>query len=565
MATTKTIQTRIKNRFDTLTNWQGQGVSLLPGEIALVSVTTKQIDQATGDVVNVPAVLMKVGASDGNGGTKAFNELPWVSALAADVYDWAKGATAEAVPVTIKVNNTDTAGTLGGWLQSISDQAATNAGDISALSARVDVESVSAAISEAVKALVHTGTQGANQIVKAVTQADGKVTVTYGTITEAELPNISSGKIIVDDKNTTLTSKLSTMDAAIAAADSKAGHSHPYLPDTTMWAKGATQGGAAESANKVNQSITVTLNGGTTEGTDKFTFDGSTAKSVDITPEDIGAATYASIYGSDGKGGINAQVETNKADIANLKSAVTGGVHFIGTVTTAPTSSTIKVGEHTVAVGDVVIYKGTADTDYKEYICTAATATTATWEPLGDVTRIGALETKLDNLDYSEVIDGAAVNSKFVTKVTQTDGKIAVTYAQPASADIKHGTNSTVNDKLGDIDAVIATKANSSDVYTIAQTDSAIATAKTEAATDAANKAVVALAEAQAYADNLNSAIDARVDALETAKENADAAFEDIKSNYVRYTKVTGTDKYQMHLGDSTEVIIFDCGGAPVE
>lgn len=44
-------------------------------------------------------------------------------------------------------------------------------------------------------------------------------------------------------------------------------------------------------AAKVNNTITVKLNGGTTEGTNKFTFDGSTAKSVDITPSGIGIGT----------------------------------------------------------------------------------------------------------------------------------------------------------------------------------------------------------------------------------------------------------------------------------
>jgi hypothetical protein len=57
----KVLNTRIQNRFDTLSNWKVDGVELLKGEIALVSVTTQQIDEATGNVVSVPAVLMKVG------------------------------------------------------------------------------------------------------------------------------------------------------------------------------------------------------------------------------------------------------------------------------------------------------------------------------------------------------------------------------------------------------------------------------------------------------------------------------------------------------------------------
>jgi len=67
-------------------------------------------------------------------------------------------------------------------------------------------------------------------------------------------------------------------------------HEHPYLLNTTTYAGSSKQGGAATSANKVNKSITIKLNGGTTEGTNLFTFDGSAAKSMNITPASIGAA-----------------------------------------------------------------------------------------------------------------------------------------------------------------------------------------------------------------------------------------------------------------------------------
>lgn len=47
----------------------------------------------------------------------------------------------------------------------------------------------------------------------------------------------------------------------------------------------------AVSAGKVNNNFTITLNGGTTEGTSKFTFNGSAAKSMNITPANIGAVS----------------------------------------------------------------------------------------------------------------------------------------------------------------------------------------------------------------------------------------------------------------------------------
>ena len=88
MATTKTINTRIQLRYDTLTNWQseataGKGALLVlnKGEMALCYVPAI----TTGTTQTAPTVLFKVGD-----GTKTFKELPWGGAVAADVYAWAK-------------------------------------------------------------------------------------------------------------------------------------------------------------------------------------------------------------------------------------------------------------------------------------------------------------------------------------------------------------------------------------------------------------------------------------------------------------------------------------------
>lgn len=48
--------------------------------------------------------------------------------------------------------------------------------------------------------------------------------------------------------------------------------------------------GTAGSANKVANQMIIRFNGGGTESTDKWTYDGSTSRSVNITPEKIGAA-----------------------------------------------------------------------------------------------------------------------------------------------------------------------------------------------------------------------------------------------------------------------------------
>jgi hypothetical protein len=74
---------------------------------------------------------------------------------------------------------------------------------------------------------------------------------------------------------------LSASDVGAAAAS----HTHNYA--------GSDSAGGA--ANSVKTNLTVKLNGGTTEGTNMFTFNGSAAKAVNITPAGIGAATAADI------------------------------------------------------------------------------------------------------------------------------------------------------------------------------------------------------------------------------------------------------------------------------
>lgn len=465
----KTLKTRIKNRYDSLTNWSKEGIELLQGEIALVKVETEQIDQATGDVVKVPAFLMKVGENDANGTPKAFSTLPWLSALAADVYDWAKVGIATDVPVTVN----GTASTLGAYLAKVN----TNASNIAGVSAKVDVDKVSTAISSAISTLKsglkHSGTKGTNQIVKAVTQSNGVVTVTYGTIAEAELPSISTDKVyLAGATSTTLTSKLGTMDAAIDAVETK-------LDGVTKVTTSISNAIAELDVAEPEASGTSTSFIATAKQTDgKIVVTKKSLPTADASTKGI-TKLYTSVGTStDGTvtrkvvNDINTQVNTNKADIASLKTAVAGGIHFIGTVTTEPGSTTLKIGEHDVIVGDVVLYKSSSDTDYKEYICTDINSTTATWEVLGDVTRIGALEKKVNDLDVTTGNDVTATN-KFVSQVKQTNGKIAVTYTQPTSANISHDGN-TVKVALENL---AANKANASEVYTKTETNTQITNA----------------------------------------------------------------------------------------
>ena len=436
---TKTIVTRIKNKADTYQNWLNSSSTLLNGEVAIVRVPTGQsyTNPVTGKAEPVVELLMKVGD-----GSTAFSSLPWLSAKASDVYNWAKTDKLENVTVTAAGES----GTLGAYLKQVD----TNAAGISSLNGKVDVTKVSTAISSAISALKHSGTQGTNQIVKAVTQSNGNVAVTYGTITEAELPSISASKIKVDT-STTLDAKIGTMDAAIAANTNKlAGHTDDAI-NTLITSKinaldGGTDSGTSGSGKYVSK-VTQT-NGKVATTYTSFPSASTSAAGIVKLGATGGAATYDSIFGTDG---ISAKVSANETEIASLKTSIAGGFHFIGTVSAAPSSAAVTKSDgttHTATAGDVVLFEG------KEYIYTGSA-----WEELGDVTRIGALETKIAGLDVT-TSNAVATTNKFVSQVKQTDGKIDVTYTQPTATNIAYGESSNVGTKLSEIDAAIASKAD---------------------------------------------------------------------------------------------------------
>lgn len=84
------INTKFLLRIDTYENWTkapGMNKVLERGEIGLCEIPAKRSNDPTVQSP-APTVLFKVGD-----GTKKFSELNWASALAADVYDWAKMAT----------------------------------------------------------------------------------------------------------------------------------------------------------------------------------------------------------------------------------------------------------------------------------------------------------------------------------------------------------------------------------------------------------------------------------------------------------------------------------------
>ena len=93
----KNLNTRIALKYDSYENWQTYNPILLKGEIAIAELPVSENKAGVGEpnaegstpaIQNAPNILIKVGD-----GTNHYNDLKFVSALAADVYSWAKAAT----------------------------------------------------------------------------------------------------------------------------------------------------------------------------------------------------------------------------------------------------------------------------------------------------------------------------------------------------------------------------------------------------------------------------------------------------------------------------------------
>ena len=80
----KLIKTRLKLKYDTFANWEKIKTTFVPlkGEVCLIEVPNN-VDP----IHNAPSILFKVGD-----GASAFGDLQYGSALAADVYSWAKAS-----------------------------------------------------------------------------------------------------------------------------------------------------------------------------------------------------------------------------------------------------------------------------------------------------------------------------------------------------------------------------------------------------------------------------------------------------------------------------------------
>ncbi len=669
----KTIQTRIRNKYDSLSNWQGSTSELLAGEIAIVAVptATNYTNPVTGKEEPVVELLMKVGD-----GSKTFSQLPWLSAKASDVYEWAKEPTATNAKVsfietkqdgsTVKHETTlsDVFGRLAVAEADI-DSAAAVAGAVSN-----KLTGITGSVTEAISTAITTALQGldftpsttdtvrpgvAGCFISKVTQVDGKVTAEVKKLSLDDITfQITPAKVNTNnDTYTTLDTWIAHIDNAVSGILDSVTVNQTGTgvvksiekDDTTDGQINVTraQVGTDDIANSAVTSGKIS-NGAVTEG--KLANSAVTAgKLADSAVTNAKVATGIAagkilVAGTVGGSGTNAaeyldaRLNTIAGAIGSLNSAVAGGVHFRGILATSQEiikrlgeagleevaqpgcpctpladgdggsgpyyvfQDAYTVTDYSPENGDVIISDGI------EFIFVAEEGPiNGYWYELGNADRIGDLATSVQGL--SQKIEGLGLDApddiehKYVSKVTQSEGQIAVEYAQPVADDVLYeaGKTSTVKDAIDTItgyinpttwvkdeldtvpeliDSKLTAKvstlsANAVNASTTAITaDTAIVTGVSQAngKITVTTQPLSAATTAAAGIVQLDTDDGAVKYSTYTESEQAHAQFEGkvspILANYVHFdADTTNGDTGKLRVGaDTVDYIIFDCGGA---
>lgn len=440
--TNKVFQTRIQLKYDTYANWSTNNPVLKAGEMAIATVAAGEQT-----MTNLPNIVLKVGD-----GTSHYNDLKFVSALAADVHEWAKANTKpvyDASEITglkkFVTDNSDfdtdtqyqlVAVTGATYKYQLQSRTFANSAwgewanvegqiiDFSGADTRLkslektvagltgDDGGIQEAITAAIDGLDSTQNQaaGADGLALEVVQENGIITSISGSIAEGTYDASGAAKAVKDELNPLITAAKTQADKGVtdAAAAKKAADAASAKVDTSIAGLDYTAYAAGEAA-------------GTT-----VSFVGTISETNGVISAEKRDLVFASAY----------DPKTNKAatvaDITTAVADLNGAMHYVGKEDKLPTD----VSKY--KAGDVIIV------GIKEYVFDGTK-----FDELGDE---GAIGTALAGLKGSS----SNTAGKTVKTVTQTNGVVSVEYqdisingtqVQVPKADGTEGTE-TLNARL---------------------------------------------------------------------------------------------------------------------
>ena len=582
----KTLNTRILLKNADLSTWNSSTLVLKAGEVALAKIETTQHDAATGNYYKVPTYLMKVGD-----GSKTFAQLNWLAAPASDVHTWAKKAALDYadLPETLRteIDNLQAAVGTGG---------------------NIDTK-IATAISALKEACTVADSAAANQFVTAVSQDEGKITVTRRALAAADIPTLGIDKISglqaaldakvakadFDALNDTVTNETTGLVKKVAdeisarQADTKALDERiDAIVDTTvpsLEADIATAQSTADTAktkaetaqSEVDALETTVANLTTTVGNNK-------------TAAETAVATEKKAR-EDADSALDQKIEQLKTALGNVENVMNFRGAFASTDACA---DPVK--------GDVIVLNS-GDDSGKEYVYDGTT-----WVELGNVdaqqTAISNLQNRMDDAeDRLDTIEGTyatdaelaaekkALQDQIDTKAATTTvtgignrvTALETTVGSSASGLVKDvdalkttvgGSTSGLVKDVADLKVASATHATKTDVQTADKANSDAITAEQTRAKAEEQRLAGLIGNNTSAIGTLTTDLDtaeqtisqhtSKISALETAsathatQANLKAATDRISAIEENYVKISGTNL----VDQDGDVIIFDCGGA---
>lgn len=405
--TTKTLKTRIRLKYDTLANWNAVASTFVPnkGEVCFVEIPTGDATATT-----APTVLFKVGD-----GATTWGALKWGSALAADVYAWAKAASKPSYKASeVGVNETAFPGLMKtGTITGITMNGASK------------------------------GTSGVVDLGTVVTDVSGKQDKAI-SITGIEATTVNNALKELSDR---VNGKYSKPEGGIPKTDLASGVQASL--------------GKADTALQSHQSVVLAT--GTKNGTLKITVGGTTTDNVAVRGLKSAAYTESSAYATAAQGTkadnalpkteFNTFKSTNDAAIADAKKAGTDAAASLNSYKTANdakvsanASAISALQEAQEAMKSGVTFKGKLEalpdaSDYsngdliivgtKEYICLVSKSTKS-WVELGDE---GTHLTK-STADGYYVAKNAAITAGTGTKISYDSKGLVTGSSNLAASDI---------------------------------------------------------------------------------------------------------------------------------
>lgn len=451
MAYTKSneLMTRIALKYDSYENWVSNNPVLLAGEVAIATIPVNDHESMPTHFQNLPNVVMKVGD-----GSSHYNDLKFVSALAADVYDWAKAAqkpTYKADEIVdlqkfvedhsdFDTNTQYTIVPVAGteYKYELKYKELTDA-DFKSFASPVYMDMSGAdtrlkAIEAVIESLTGTGGESggiSGMINDAINALDAEIDQPAGA--DGLALHIKQVDGVITEMSGSIAAN--TYDAHGAAADAEA--AAKKHADDLMAQEVIDRDAAILVETNARKAAIEALDFAGVEGAQ----DGNVIKFVDKIAQNDGVVT-AELGELHFQSAYNA--ETNKAatmkDVTDAVADLAGAMHFRGVVEGDTFEEAIAASGKTYAAGDIVLFKTV------EYVYDGSK-----WVQLGDESLAGQL---IENLDVADITVGADSTLKYVG---QEDGALR---AEAVKIQIAQDQVTGLNDRFVALEEALAPEAD---------------------------------------------------------------------------------------------------------